>query len=138
MFQTLSRLTYFVGPAAGGLLLAAFGAPTVLLVDAATFALSFAIVAVMVKPSALAAKRSSQAPRAGGGGMRLIWHDAVLRPITLAQILSQAAFMAMIAAVPVLAFAAYDRNASLAGILTAAWGAGAMVGSALAFRLVRS
>lgn len=68
----------------------------------------------------------------------MIRRDAVLRPITLAQILSQAAFMAMIAAVPVLAFAAYDRNATLAGILIAAWGAGAMAGSALAFRLVRS
>jgi hypothetical protein len=43
--------------------------------------------------------------------------------------------MAMIAAVPVLAFAAYDRNPTLAGILIAAWGAGAMAGSALAFGL---
>jgi predicted MFS family arabinose efflux permease len=46
--------------------------------------------------------------------------------------------MGMIAAVPVLAFAAYDRNAKLAGILLGAWGAGAMVGGLLAFRLVES
>ena len=138
VFQTLSRLTYFLGPAAGGVLLAAVGAPTVLLVDAASFAVSFVIVAALVKPTAPTAASSEEAPHMGRGGLRFIRRDAVLRPITLAQIASQAAFMAMIAAVPLLAFAAYDRNARLAGILIAAWGAGAMVGSILAFRLVRS
>lgn len=107
VFQTLSRLTYFAGPAAGGFLLAGIGAPNVLLIDAASFAVAFIIVAALVTPS-----RSTPAPPERA-------------PV-------------MIAAVPVLAFAAYDRNPELAGILIAAWGAGAMVGSALAFRLVRS
>jgi len=38
LFQTASRLTYFAGPAVGGVLLAAAGAPFVMLADAATFA----------------------------------------------------------------------------------------------------
>jgi hypothetical protein len=56
----------------------------------------------------------------------------------LAQALSQAAFMGMTAAIPVLAFAAYDRNARLAGLMLGVWGAGAMVGGMLAFQLVES
>ena len=39
LLQTLSRLAYFAGPALGGVLLAAFGAPAVLLIDAGFFAL---------------------------------------------------------------------------------------------------
>jgi MFS family permease len=136
VFQTLSRLTYFLGPAVGGFLLAAVGAPTVLLIDAATFAVSFAIVAVLVPQDPMSNKPG--APPAVGGGLRFIRRDAVLGPITLAQVLSQAAFMGMTAAVPVLAFAAYDRNARLAGVMLGAWGAGAMVGGLLAFRLVES
>jgi MFS family permease len=138
VFQTLSRLTYFLGPAVGGVLLAAFGAPTVLLIDAATFAISFLFVAALVTPDAVSNEPVDRAPPALAGGLRFIRSDAVLRPITLAQVLSQAAFMAMTAAVPVLAFAAYDRNAKLAGILLGAWGAGAMIGGILAFRLVES
>ena len=138
VFQTLSRLTYFAVPAAGGFLLAGIGAPNVLLIDAASFAVSFIIVAALVTPSRSTPAPPERAPGRGAGGLRFLRRDAVLGPITVAQILSQGAFMAMIAAVPVLAFAAYDRNPELAGILIAAWGAGAMAGSALAFRLVRS
>ena len=38
-------------------------------------------------------------------------------------------------AVPVLVFSAYDRNAGLAGLLLAAWGAGALAGALPALRL---
>ena len=137
IFQSLSRLTYFLGPALGGVLVALVGAPTVLLIDAATFAVSFVIVAAFVNPTFRAAGPAATAPTAGGG-LRFIRRDPVLRPITAAQVISQASFMGMIAAVPVLAFAAYDRNAALAGILLGAWGAGAVGGSVVAFRLVQS
>jgi MFS family permease len=138
VFQTLSRLAYFVGPAAGGLLLASVGAPTVLLIDAASFAVSFAIVAAFVRAGAASGESSNARSPEVGGGLRFIRADPVLRPVTVAQVLSQGAFMGMTAAVPVLSFAAYDRNARLAGILLGAWGAGAMIGGILAFRLVRS
>ena len=137
IFQSLSRLTYFLGPALGGVLVALVGAPTVLLIDAATFAVSFVIVAAFVKPTFRAAG-SAATPPTGDGGLRFIRRDPVLRPITVAQVISQASFMGMIAAVPVLAFAAYDRDAALAGILLGAWGAGAVAGSVVAFRLVQS
>jgi predicted MFS family arabinose efflux permease len=44
--------------------------------------------------------------------------------------------MAMNAAVPVLAFTEYGRDATLAGVLLGAWGGGAMLGGLVAFRMV--
>ncbi len=137
LFQTASRLTYFVGPALGGALLAATSAPVVMLLDAATFAASFALVAVYVPGRGRAATPISEAdvPRLGDG-LALLRRDAILRPLTSAQFLSQAAFMAMNAAVPVLAFTRYGRDATLAGVLLGAWGGGAMLGGIVAFRIV--
>jgi MFS family permease len=134
IFQTASRLTYFVGPALGGALLAVAGAPVVLLIDAATFVVSFALVVAFVPPAAVPVEDAQTASLARG--LDLLRADAVLRPVTEAQFLSQAAFMAMNAAVPVLAFTAYDRDAALAGAMLGVWGGGAMAGGVLAFRLV--
>src|SRR4051794_3221187 len=64
VFQTACRTTYFAGPAVGGVLLAAAGAPAVMLVDAATFAVSFVLVATLVPP----APAAEGAGESGGGG----------------------------------------------------------------------
>ena len=136
LLQTLSRLAYFAGPALGGVLLAAIGAPTVLLIDAGSFVVSLLLVAAFIPATEQQAEEA--APLATSGGWRFIRRDAWMRPLTAAQALSQAAFMGMTAAIPVLAFATYDRNAKLAGLLLGIWGGGAMVGSMLALRLVRS
>jgi MFS family permease len=134
VFQTASRTTYFAGPAIGGALLALVGAPAVLLIDAATFALSFLLVVVFVPASPVRPAGEDRA--ALRRGLALLRRDPVLRPVTAAQFLSQAAFMAMNAAVPVLAFTAYDRDATLAGVMLGVWGGGAMAGGILAFGLV--
>lgn len=138
LFQTASRLTYFVGPALGGALLAATSAPVVMAVDAATFAMSFVLVAFSVPaPHRAATPEEGEAEVLRlGDGLALLRRDAVLRPLTSAQFLSQAAFMAMNAAVPVLAFTRYGRDATLAGVLLGAWGGGAMLGGIVAFRIV--
>ena len=136
LLQTLSRLAYFVGPALGGVLLAAFGAPTVLLIDAGSFVVSLLLVATCIP--ATDEHAADATPLAISGGLRFIRRDAWMRPLTTAQALSQAAFMGMTAAIPVLAFATYDRNAKLAGLLLGVWGGGAMLGSLIALRLVRA
>src|SRR3954449_8036342 len=75
LLQTLSRLAYFVGPALGGVLLAAIGAPAVLLVDAGAF---------VVSPRLLAARTPATerrpGPSPGAGGWRFIRRDAWMRP----------------------------------------------------------
>jgi MFS family permease len=139
LFQTASRLTYFVGPAVGGALLAAIGAPAVMLVDAGTFAVSFVLVALFVPASPSTAAASEAEPLAIprlGDGLALLRRDAVLRPLLTAQFLSQAAFMAMNAAIPVLAFTEYGRDPTLAGVMLGVWGGGAMLGGIVAFRIV--
>ncbi|HEX2105466.1 MAG TPA: hypothetical protein VHF51_17565 [Solirubrobacteraceae bacterium] len=115
-------------------LLALVGAPAVLLIDAATFVVSFVLVVGFVPPARAAVEEAEPASLARG--LHLLRTDAVLRPITAAQFLSQAAFMAMNAAVPVLAFTAYDRDPALAGAMLGVWGGGAMAGGVVAFRLV--
>lgn len=133
VFQTASRLTYFAGPAVGGLLLALVGAPTVLLIDAATFLVSFLIISASVPASIRPPAAGSSAQ---GSGWRRLRRDPLLRPILGAGVLSQGAFMAMQAAVPVLAFTEYARSETLAGVLLAAWGGGALTGGLAAYRLV--
>jgi fucose permease len=114
-------------------MVAAVGAPVVLLADAASFALSFLVVLACVPP-ARGAEDGGEAPMAGG--WRFIRGHAWLRPLTAAQALSQAAYMGMTAAIPVLAFSRYGRDAHLAGALLGAWGGGAMAGALLALGLV--
>src|SRR5688500_15364517 len=80
VFQTASRTTYFAGPAIGGALLAVAGAPALLLIDAATFALSFALVVAFVPASP---DRPAGEDRAAlRRGLALLRRDRVLRPIT--------------------------------------------------------
>jgi MFS family permease len=133
VFSTASRLTYFAGPALGGALLAFTSASVVLVVDAATFALSFAVVALLVR--GVGAPHPEGAP--GDATLAPLLADRVLRRLTAAQVLSQAAYMAVVAAVPVLAYEQYGRDGAAAGRLLGAWGLGAVLGGALAFRLVR-
>ena len=134
LLQTLTRLAYFAGPALGGVLLAALGAPAVLLVDAGTFVVSFILVAVFVR--ARDTRIAGRPPAGARGGWAFIRADPWMRPVTAAQALSQGAFMGMTAAIPVLVFAAYDRRAGLTGLLAGAWGGGAVLGSMIAYRIV--
>jgi predicted MFS family arabinose efflux permease len=129
---TSTRLTYMTGPALAGALIALWGAPTVLLIDAVTFL----VAAVLLWTFIPAAERPPSAPADSGllAGVRFLVRDPFLRPLTVAQIASQAAFQALVVAVPVLAFVRYDESAGIAGLLLAAWGGGALLGSALSYR----
>jgi hypothetical protein len=129
VLRTVDRFAYFAGPALGGALLPLIGAPAVLLLDAASFCASFALVALFVSAG-------PAPPAAAAGGWGVIARDGLLRALTGAGALSQAAFMGMTAAVPALAFAAYGRDPRVAGVLLAAWGGGAMAGGLAAYRLV--
>src|SRR4051812_19777949 len=130
LLRTASRVTYFAGPAIGGALLAVVGASAVMLADAATFAVSFVLVLLLVPETAA---RGTTAARLGDG-LVLLRRDPVLRPLVAAQFASQAAFMAMNAAIPVLVFTRYGRDPALAGLLLGVWGGGAVAGGIAAFR----
>ena len=135
VFQSASRLTYLLGPALSGLLVGFLGAKNVLLIDAATFVVSFVLVAAFIPRIA----RSPAEPDLGGvwAGLRFLWRDPLLRTLTVAQMGSQIAFQALALALPVLAFQRYEHNAKLAGLFLATWGGGALAGSVIAYRVVR-
>jgi MFS family permease len=129
-----NRLPLVLGPALGGALIAAVGPAEVLLADAATYGVSALVLLVLVpKPAA-----RGPAPSDSGdlwAGARALARSPVLRPLTLANAGIELAMQALFLALPILVFTEYDRRAALAGALVAAWGAGALAGTALALRL---
>lgn len=134
VLQSATRLTYLLGPALGGFLIGWIGAANVLVIDAATYAFSFAALALFL-PSVRVAPRSEEL-RGLLIGVAFLWRDRLLRPLTLGQAASQMAFQGLMLALPVLAFERYNHNAKLAGFLTAAWGGGALAGTLIASRIV--
>jgi predicted MFS family arabinose efflux permease len=129
------RMTYMVGPALAGVLIALWGAPTVLFIDAA----SFLVAAVLLVSFVPAVERQPAAPEFAGvlAGLRFLARDRFLRPLTAAQVISQTAFQALVVSLPVLAFVEYGEKPAIAGLLLAAWGGGALAGSALSYRTTR-
>jgi MFS family permease len=134
VLQAANRLPIVLGPALGGVLVAALGAPVVLLIDAGTYAISALVLALLVTEPA----RRTPAPSDGEGlwgGVRCLGRHRVLRPLTVAYAGIDLAMQGLFLSLPILAFTAYERDAALAGLLLAAWGAGALAGSLPALRL---
>jgi MFS family permease len=132
--QGANRLTMLLGPAAGGVLIAALGALNVLLVTAATHVVGFLAIALFLRVEA--APRSEE--RHGVlAGLRYLVREPLLRTWTGAIVIGDAAFTAIFLALPVLAFVAFGADPRIAGWLIASFGVGALAGNALAFRAVR-
>jgi hypothetical protein len=102
-----------------GLLIGRLGATTVLVIDAATYLVSFLLIVSFVPRIA----RSPEAPELRGvlAGARFLWSNPLLRTLTLAQAGSQMASQGLTIALPILAFERYEENAELAGLLLASW-----------------
>jgi Transmembrane secretion effector len=129
-----NRLPLVLGPALGGVLVAAVGPAEVLLADAATYAVS-ALLLIAFVPE----RDPEPEEQAAGGdlwaGARSLAASPVLRPLTLANAGIELAMQALFLAIPILVFTEYDGRAAVAGALIAAWGAGALAGTVLALRL---
>jgi MFS family permease len=133
LFQGATRLTLLAGPALGGVLIGWLGATNVLLLDAASYLVAFALVAWRIP-----AVSPTPRPRDVRGmlvGLRFLFADAFLRACTLAGTASQMAFQTLLAALPVLAFTRYGQDPRVAGLLVGAWGGGALLGSLAALRV---
>ncbi len=128
LLRATTNTTVLVGPPVAGLLIAALGTSTVLWLDAGTFLVSFALIALFVPPG----DRSPEAEDARGlfVGIRFLWRDRLLRPWTLAGAGFELGSQALFAVIPVLAFLRFD-DPTVAGWLWAAYGAGGIAGSVL-------
>ena len=132
LFQGATRVTMLLGPVAGGVLIAALDAPTVLVVDGATYLVSVALVAGFVpQRDPVAAEEGDRGIRAG---FRFLVREPLLRVWNLAFAVGDAAWIAFFATVPVLVLARFDADPRIAGLLFASFGLGAVIGNAVAYR----
>jgi predicted MFS family arabinose efflux permease len=132
LFQGAIRFTLLLGPPLGGVLIGLIGAAEVLVVDAATYLVSFALVALFVPASKPAAEEEGS--RGFLAGFRFLIHEPLLRVWMPFFVAGDAAWQAFFAAVPVLTVERFDADAKIAGLLFAAFGGGALIGNFLSFR----
>ena len=137
LLQGATRITMLFGPALAGVLIAAVGAPIVLVVDAASYVVAFVLVTLFV-PGA-GAIRETEAEAGGGllAGVRFLLGDPLMRGWTTAIVVGDASFSVLFVAIPVLVVAHYGADPRLAGAFMGAWGVGAVAGNVAAYRSER-
>jgi MFS family permease len=136
LFQGASRLTILLGPPIAGVLIGVFGATGVLYIDAATYVVS--VVLVLLWVPAVAVTHESEETRGLRGALRFIRREPLLRSWIVSFVWIDVAWQGIFAALPVLVYDSYGKDAKVLGWMLAGFGAGAFLGSAVAFRLVRS
>jgi MFS family permease len=116
-----------VGPALGGILLAAVGAPLVFAINAASFVLS-AVLVVSVRAT-FVGDRSDEGEHHGiWAGFRFLFHEPVLRRISVAWVVMVLGIgMAMVGDVPLADV--FDAGSAGFGLMIGLWGAGSVLGS---------
>ncbi|HEU5214823.1 MAG TPA: MFS transporter [Gaiellaceae bacterium] len=137
LLQGATRITMLGGPALGGILIAVVGAPIVLVVDAASYLVAFALVTLFVPVAAGARVEGAEDGRGLLAGVRCLLRDPLLRGWTTALVVGDASFSVLFLSIPVLVFAHYGADPRLAGAFIAAWGVGAVIGNVAAYRSER-
>lgn len=144
--QSATRLTLLLGPPAAGALIAALGAPAVLYLDAASYLLVVPLVAstptMTGRSTRHRSKEEAPAPQDLPAartrvfdGITTVYRDRLLGAWTTASFFSEITYQGLFVAIPVLTLFRYHAAATLAGVLLAAFGVGAVVGSLIARRL---
>jgi MFS family permease len=130
-----NQLTQLAGPVLAGVLIAATSPAAVLVVDAATFIGSFAIIATFVRGG----RRVEQTAESKGvlAGLRYLMRDRLLGPLLLCACGINMVVQALIVGLNSLAYFHYDANPHVAGFLFGAFGVGAFAGALAAQQLTR-
>ena len=134
LFQAATRTTMLAGPALAGLLIGLIGAPPVLVIDAATYVVSLVLVAAFVPQRPPAPQEDEH--RSLRAALRFIARDRLLRVWWPTFALGDAAWTAFFIAVPVLVLDRFGHHPSIAGLLIASFGVGAVIGNAISFRFL--
>jgi predicted MFS family arabinose efflux permease len=132
--EATQRATALLGPSLAGILIATIGATNVLYVDAATYLVSFLILATFVPRRPPVAE--SEDARGLLAGIRFLLRDPVLRILAVTALFLNMFGQMLSVSLPVLAFEEFDESSKVAGAFFAAFGAGSLVGAILAVRLV--
>jgi MFS family permease len=129
------NIGWIAGPAAGGLLTAAFGTTTALLIDAATF-LALAGACFLLRTRRMPADEHEDGERATGRaarrvGFQLLWRDRVLRVVLAVSAISIACAVLDNVAAPFRFIDQLGTTATGYGVYLTLWGVGALAGSQL-------
>lgn len=127
------NLSLILGPAVAGLLVASFGGPSVLLIDAITFAV-MAFVAVTI-PDVTRSKHPSQVPLSERLGLRQLWDMKVVRYTTLLSLVFFFSYGPLEAAMPLYSDAILQTDARGYGLLWSALAIGALIGTLISTTL---
>ena len=136
LLGAVNETASFLGPAVGGVLVAVVGASWVLVLDAATYVISFAVIATFV-PSSLRPV-ADDTDNDTLAGVRYLWRSRALRRQVAAVMVVELAWTALMATLPVAARHRYHGGAALAGAFVAAYGAGSIVGGLASARTRRA
>jgi predicted MFS family arabinose efflux permease len=133
--QGATRITMLLGPPLAGVLITLIGAPSVLVVDAATFLFALVVIALFV-PGGTPVERTDDA-QGILAGVRYLRRNRLLLAWTVSMAVGDAAWNALFATLPFYAYTKYGGNAKVAGILLACFGVAAVAGNILSFRVRR-
>jgi MFS family permease len=129
------NLSLVVGPAVAGLLVGSFGGPSVLLIDALTFAV-MALVAITL-PNIERIKTALRVPLSERLGLRQLWDMKVVRYTTLLSLVFFFSYGPLEAAMPVYSNVVLQTDARGYGLLWSALGVGALIGTLCSTALSR-
>jgi len=121
------NLSLVIGPAVAGLLVASFGGPSVLFIDALTFAV-MALVALTL-PKVERSGSSPQAPLSERLGLRQLWELKTVRYTTLLSLVFFFSYGPLEAAMPVYSDTILQTDAQGYGFLWSALAVGAIIGT---------
>ncbi|WP_050591876.1 MFS transporter [Salinispora fenicalii] len=131
-----TRTAQLLGPAIAGLLITQIGEINVLWFDAATYALSIAILMLALPRSRRPLAATAAAPQGGVfEGARFVLAHPLLRRVAAAALAFGTFFPILIATLPVLTVERFQANSAVAGALIGGWGAGALIGVFVVMRL---
>jgi MFS family permease len=122
------------GPALAGILIPFLGAPNVLYVDAATYAVSFLLLLGFVPRTRRLAGAAQQGVLAG---IRFLLKDRLLGPLSGTVIVLNFLGAGLSATLPYYAYDGFSGDSKVAGLFFTAMGAGALVGSIGAVLVVK-
>jgi MFS family permease len=132
--QVAIQTTGVIGPVAAGVLIPLIGAPQLLFLDGASYAVSAAIVFVLVRVG----RAVLRAERRRGvlAGVRHVFADSLLASIVTVALVAHVGLAALFASLPALAYRDF-HDARSAGVLFTADAIGSVLGGLAALRLAR-
>jgi MFS family permease len=136
--ETTDATTEIVGPPLGGLLVQAIGGPFTILIDAISYLISaICLGRIRAREPAPAIRRQPNLTREIKDGLRVLWHDSILRPLLYARFI-RAFFGGLLGPFYVL-YAVRDLGLTpfQLGIVIAVGGLATLIGATAVPRLVK-